>query len=224
MSGYKEQLKKLFFGQDEPCIAEMKRRLSVLGFEVNAIRFIPSSETHMVASAADPSPCAYIGLYIKGRENVEKIRFPSGILKPEYQSGFVDIWRSVCAEAGVDMSEYCGSKPSICAHSTDAELYTYIARTRKAIPEAVIAQMCAARQKYIFVSSVPQFNIVFEEKNYLRSKIGERKDLLSGRIRELAEKALAEEFGRNDFENVLEVNFLHTKMAGINLYGLSRED
>lgn len=226
---YAHFIKNVLFGTDSDWFEDFKRALGSEGFNVCGVTADPASNSHF-ATRIDGKLVAIpvLGLYAVG-DNAYRLlkvrRDISGMLDDRYKEQIDRIWRECCIRHKVDTDEYCGVGPYVSVKVTEGVIYNHTIRTpecRAEVADAVF-RLSFKHPRKVYCSSMPSYNIVFEEADYLVAEIDRKKERITAEIRRIAEKHVSAAYGV-ELPDPLSVSFFHPKMPNYNGYGLARED
>lgn len=229
-SEHSEFISKILFGKDTPWFESFKHALSQEGINIIGVTVTPSSESHFVRNVnGEYFPIPILNLYAFGDDGyrIKKLKNDvSGVIDPCYDEKVNGIWRTVCEQYNVDTDLYCGIGACIYVGIAEGIMCSNVIRSSVCISEVrnTLLRLCGRQPINIYCSTLPSYNIVFSQSDYIAADIDGKKELLTQAVCDIVKPHLKEACHGADVTMPLKVNFFHPQMTGYNEYGLARQD
>lgn len=216
---YKEYISQLF-KKDEDCFEYFKNAARQKGINIFAVEAAPMGETIF---ANNPYMC----IYVSTEQDYNEYEVDHGtrqMVNDRVKDILLPLWLDTCEKFSLDAELFHKPGMPMGLRRADFELYSYFARMHKDDVKEIIIQQIGCVPRYIFASYNAHINLVFEEEDYNKRKIDEKKTAVTVAILNRASAVVQEMISDTPPENILRVFFYHRGMENINLYGMSRED
>lgn len=205
------------YKKEEACFEVLKKAVAEYGFKICYVEMIARSGSMYAANVNGVmKTMPRLHIFVEGRSAYQKV---TGANEETARMVVRRLWRAVCMQFQLDLTEHYDDKMFICFEQIEKRLYSHFIQSyRNQIAMEAGKSIGGNVWQIYVVSGKPALHLLFTTKVYKECDVESKKEKACADIRTYARRTIAEFTEHDDFEadfeDCLQIYFWHPEMPG----------